>query len=417
MNIAQLERDLESKAAEAQALAKKTVEQCNAENNRPMTDDERTAIKALGDEALAIKAKVERARTDDGMLAEIDRLTMGQARSTAIASPTAGDMRRLSMGQQFVQSSAYDFFRKGMHRTSSLWRSDSVELQRNFNATTLTEDPASGGGLVMPQYLPGILPTLFKPLTVADLFASGVTTTNAIIYMVETLFTNAAAPVAEGIAKPESALTFSQVTEAVRKIATWLPVSEEMLEDVAQIASYIDARLSLGVKLAEEDQLLNGNGTAPNLKGILQRAGLAAAIPRVDPASNADVIYQQMMAIFTSSFIMPDGIVMNPTNWATTVLSKTTTGEYIAGGPFSAVPAATLWGLPVAVTPSMAAGTGLVGAFKQCGQVFRHGGIRVEASNSHQDFFVKNLVAIRAEERLALAVYRPGAFGKVTTLN
>jgi HK97 family phage major capsid protein len=416
MNIAQLERDYDVKKAEAKSAYEKMLATCKAED-REQTADDRAPVQALLAECTTLKGKIEQAKAGEGMLAEIDRLSLGQARSNAIVQPSAGDLRRQSMGQQFVQSASYDFFRKGKHRTSSAWRSDSVELIGGMHATTLTEDPASGGGLTMPQYLPGIIPTLFKPLTVADLFSQGTTTTNAIIYMVETLFTNAAAAVAEGIAKPESALTFAQVTEAVRKLATWLPVSEEMLEDVAQIMSYIDARLTLGVKQAEEDQLLNGNGTAPNLKGILQRSGLAAPVARVDPATNADVIYQQMMAIFTSSFVMPDGVVMNPTNWATTVLSKTTYGEYIAGGPFSPLPAATLWGLPVAVTPAIAAGTGLVGAFKQCGQVFRHGGIRVEASNSHQDFFVKNLVAIRAEERLALAVYRPGAFGKVTTLN
>jgi HK97 family phage major capsid protein len=64
----------------------------------------------------------------------------------------------------------------------------------------------------------------------------------------------------------------------------------------------------------------------------------------------------------------------------------------------------------------MTAGTALVGAFKTAAQIFRKGGVRVEASNSHADFFVKNLVAIRAEERLALAVYRPAAFGEVTGL-
>ena len=423
MNVAQLERDLDAKRTEGLALIKSTVDKCKAEGDREMTDAERGAIEAIGNEGKAIKARIEKAKADDGMLSLIDSLSLGQARTspagngnTGIVPATPRQLQQLSMGQQFVRSAAYEFFRKGLHRTSSTWRSDSVELF-DMKATTLTEDPASGGPLIIPQYLPGILPVLFKRLVVADLMAPGTTDSNAVTYMQETTFTNAAATVAEGSAKPESALIFAAVTEAVRKIAHWLPVSEEMLEDVAQISSYIDARLRLGVSLAEEDQLLNGNGTAPNIKGVMNRTGLAASIGRVDPATNADVIFQQMMAIFATSFVMPDGIVLNPTNWSTTVLSKTTTGEYIAGGPFSAVPAQTLWGLPVAVTPSIVAGTGLVGAFKQCSQVFRHGGMRVEASNSHQDFFIKNLVAIRAEERLALAVYRPGAFGKVTTLN
>jgi HK97 family phage major capsid protein len=286
----------------------------------------------------------------------------------------------------------------------------------DIRATTLTEGAGSGGALLVPEYRPGIVGLLFKKLTIRDLLASGTTTTNAIIYMQETAFTNAAATVAEGAAKPESALVFAQKTEIVSKIAHWLPVTEEMLEDVPQIASYIDARLMLGVQLTEEDQLLNGNGTAPNLLGLLNRPGLTPAVALTGGDTNADVIYKAMIKVFNASFVMPEGHVVNPANWQTIVLSKTTYGEYIAGGPFMPIPTPMLWGLPVDVTPSIVAGTALTGAFQTQAQVFANGGLRVEASNSHQDFFIKNLVAIRAEERLALAVYRPAAFGTATGL-
>lgn len=406
-NIEQLEKDLEGKKQEGLALLKSTSTLAEKEN-REFTDDERKAIKAITDDGLAIKARISRARGDDQMLAEIERLTSGAKPAT----PSSAAARRRTMGEQFVASEAMDFFRKGLHRSASAWRSPSVELF----AETLTEDPASGGALVIPQYLPGILPIQTKRLVVADLMASGTTDSNLIVYMQEKNWINAAAPVLEGGIKPESKLTFESVSDPVRKIAHWLPVSEEMLEDVAQIRSYIDARLRLGVSIEEEDQLLNGTGVAPELLGLLKRAGLAAAIARADPATNADAIFAQIMAIFASSFLMPDGIIMNPANWAATVLTKTSTGEYLTGGPFSPIQSPTMWGLPVAVTPSQAVGKATVGAFKQASQVFRHGGIRVEASNSHADFFIKNLVAIRAEERLALAVYRPGAFGEVTAL-
>jgi hypothetical protein len=108
---------------------------------------------------------------------------------------------------------------------------------------------------------------------------------------------------------------------------------------------------------------------------------------------------------------------MNPRDWAATIMMKTTTGEYYTGGPFASIQAPTLWGLPVAFSPVVPAGTAIVGAFQQGAQVFWRGGIRVEASNSHADFFIRNLVAIRAERRFALCVYRPAAFAKVTNLN
>jgi HK97 family phage major capsid protein len=411
MNIQALERDLAAKQQAARDAFEKAAKLAETEA-RAMTDDERASVQTLVDEANAIKAKVDRLKADAQMLVQIDQLASGQ---TLAARPETGSSvrpaTRQSLGEQFVRSAAMEFIRKGGHRSQSAWRTPSVELF----AATLTEDPASGGALVIPQYQPGILPTMTRRLTVADVLASGQTTTNAIIYMVEKTFTNAANSVAEGAAKPESAMTFEAKTDPVRKVATWVPVSEEMLEDVAQIQSYINARLSLAVQLEEEDQLLNGTTTPPDIVGLMNRTGLATDVALgVAPDTAQDAIFRQVMAIFATSYLMPDGIVANPADWSQILLSKTTTGEYLTGGPFQPVQTPTLWGLPVAVTPSIVVGTALVGAYKTGAQVFRHGGIRVESSNSHQDYFVKNLVAIRAEERLALAVYRPGAFGKVT---
>jgi HK97 family phage major capsid protein len=421
MNIAALERDRDAKKQEGLALLARSAQTAEAEN-RAFTDEERSAIQAITEQGRQLEVRIAAARSDQAMLDDLTRLgsvTVGSGLTPAAAAArTRG--RVLSLGEQFVASPEYEFFRKGLHRSSSTWRSPSVELadpRQGFHATTLTEDPASGGALVVPQYIPGIVQLPNRPLVVADLFAPGTTTSNLISYMQETAFTNAANAVLEGAAKPESALTFVAVQDPVRKIAHWLPVTEEMLEDVPQISSYINARLVLGVQIEEDDELLNGTGVAPELLGITKRAGLAADVVRVDPATNADAILAQIFAIYTSAFLMPDGIVMNPTNWAKTALAKSSTGEYIGAGPFdSGLQAQTLWGLPVAVTPNQLLGSGFVGAFKTAAQIFRKGGIRVEASNSHVDFFIKNLVAIRAEERLALAVYRPGAFGEVTGL-
>lgn len=404
-NLATLERELEAKKQEGLALLSTTAQLAEQED-RLMTDEEKAAIQAITDQGLKLKAQIGSLK---GVELVNDQLNALTAQATKPAQPRVVK----SLGEQFVTSEAYDFFKRGGHRSQSAWRSPSAEL---FLAATLTSDPASGGALIIPDYQPGILPILFRRLVVADLFAQGTTDSNQITYMQETLFTNNAAPVLEGGLKPESVLTFAAVTDPVRKIAHWLPVTEEMLEDVAQIRSYIDARLRLGVQLAEEDQLLHGDGVAPNILGLMNRAGLAAPIARGAAENNADAIFKQMMAIYANSFLMPSGVVMNPADWATTALMKTTTGEYLAGGPFAPLPTPTLWGLPLAITPVQPVTEAVVGAFQQGAQIFRKGGLRVEASNSHADFFIKNLVAIRAEERLALAVYRPAAFGEVTNL-
>lgn len=325
-----------------------------------------------------------------------------------------------SLGQQFTESQSYQNL-LGRGLKGGAWSTGDVELK-----TLLTEGTVGtpGGGYqvaAQPNYLPGILDIRFAELTVADLFPSSTTNSPLIRYLVETAVTNAAAAVVEGALKPESALAFGKVDEVLHKIATFLPVTDEMLEDFAQIRGYIDARLILFVKQAEEAQLLTGDGTGANLVGLLNRAGLATALvkgtaPSVAGDNDMDAIYRQITAIRTTSFLEPDAVVVDPTAWLNVTLAKNAQGMYYAGGPFQPAGTPTLWGKKVVQTPRMAAGTALVGAFAQGGQIFRKGGLTVEASNSHADFFQRNQTAIRAEERLALAVYRPGAFGLVSNL-
>lgn len=325
-----------------------------------------------------------------------------------------------SIGQQFVESDGYkSLLERGLKGN---WSSTDVEVKAPLLQGTA--GAPSGGYQVTNQaaVLPGIVEQKFKQLTIADLFPGGTTSSPLIRYLVESVVTNGAAAVPEGGVKPESALAFTKVDEVLHKIATFLPISDEMLEDWAQARSYIDARLILFVKLAEEAQLLNGDGTGANLVGLLNRPGLAAPIVRGAGVSavddNAmDAIYRQITRIRTTQFLEPDAVVIDPLGWEGIALAKNSQGAYYSQGPFVTEATPSLWGKRVVSTPAIAASTALVGAFSQGGQIFRKGGITVEASNSHADYFQKNLTALRAEERLALAIYRPGAFGQVTALN
>jgi len=292
---------------------------------------------------------------------------------------------------------------------------DDPRFGGDMHATTLTGQAGSGGGLIVPQYLPGVVGVLLRRPVVADLLTPGTIDAPLAIYMQQTSYTNAAAAVAEGAVKPEAAMAFTQVQEAVSKIAQFLPVTDEMLEDVGMLRAFIDAQLVAGLDLTEEDQLLNGSGTAPNLKGILNRT-LMADWPRGTDTS-ADAILKAIAQLETTNpGARVTGIVMNQLNWTPIQLTKTTTNEYVAASPFEPVLTPTLWGRAVVQTPAIAAGTALL-VCKEQAIVLRRGGTRVEASNSHQDFFIKNLVAIRAERRLALAVLRPSCFGRVTGLS
>lgn len=424
--VAQLEADLRAKQAEGRTLLEATMRACQehivkaatatepAVTGRVMTAEEKAKIQAVLDEGKAIKVRIDGMKGDANLQEELDRMTAGM--SSAAADAGGNRVREYrSLGEQFIADAQYRaFIGQGGHRRTGGWTSPAVDLVE-MRATTLTEGAGSGGALIIPDTRPGIVPLLFKRLVVADLIAPGTTDGNLIQFMKETTFTNAAAAVLEAGTKPESTLVFAAATSAVQKIAHWIPVTEEMLEDYAQTRSIIDARLRLGLDLTEEDQLLNGSGVAPNLLGLMNLPGLTAA-QAAGADSNVDAIFKEMTKIATTVFVTPDAFVINPANWQTIQLTKNAAGNYLGNGPWAAAQQPMLWGIPGAVTPSIVANTALVGGFRSSAQIFRRGGVRVEATNSHASFFVNNLVAIRAEERLALAVYREAAFGKVTGL-
>lgn len=299
-------------------------------------------------------------------------------------------------------------------------------------ATTIDEGiiPAFSGGagiggqLVAPQLLPGIVGLKFQPLTVADLLASGTTSSSSVSYVIESAFQDLTATVLEKGTKPQLDLTLARRQDNVTKIANVAKVTDEMFQDASQFESYLSNRMVFGVQRVEENQLLNGNGTAPQLQGILNRSGLATTVVTTSSLTALKAmegIYNQITALRSTSFVEPDAIVIHPTDWQTIRLGKDSQNQYYAGGPFTGAygnPGPSnvdqLWGLKAVITTAIAQGTVLVGGFQESGQVFRRQGVTLEMTNSNVDDFVNNLITLRAEERLALAVYRPAGFGKVT---
>lgn len=262
-----------------------------------------------------------------------------------------------------------------------------------------------------------------RRLVVADLLGQETTTRSAVTYFVESETVNGAvATIAEGAEKP--LVSFGDptpVTEPVRKIAAVMKESDEMVEDLPWLASAIDNRGIYLVQLAEEDQLLNGSGSGTNLDGILNRDGILTGQTASGEPNVADAIFRAMTSVSTSSPFQPDGIIINPTDYQTLRLAKDSNNQYYGGGFFSGqygnggvMEQPPLWGLRTVVTPAIAAGTVLVGAFQQGASVIRRKGLTVEVANQNEDDFVYNRIAIRIEERLALAVRYPKAFCKVT---
>jgi HK97 family phage major capsid protein len=338
-----------------------------------------------------------------------------------------------SMGEAFTDSEGYKRVVSDFKSTGRVGQFTTGPVSLEMKGTLLegagSPGAGSGGGLLsVPQVVPGVVDTLFQRLTISDLFMSGQTSGNTIRYVVEGTATSGAAGVAEAGTKPESTLGLGTRDEPVKKIATILPISEEMLEDAPAIQSYINGRLTLFVRIEEERQLIRGTSGGNEVQGLLTSRNVPVYGGGTAAGNRAEQLFKAMNGMRGSAFVEPDWMVVSPSDWEAIRLLKDTANQYYGGGPFlgpyggpqgpvSATGQLTgandsIWGKPVYVTGALGAGTAIVGS-RESAQVFRKGGISVEATNSHSNYFQLNLVAIRAEERLALAVYRPTGFVEV----
>ena len=268
----------------------------------------------------------------------------------------------------------------------------------------------SAGSLIQAQMNPGILMPGLRRLTIRDLLAQGRISSNSLEYVRENVFTNSAAPVAEGTLKPESNLTFTKQTANVKTIAHWIQASRQVMDDAPMLESYVNNRLLFGLALVEEAQLLNGDGTGDNLTGLNQVATAYDAALDATGDTRADQIAHAIFQTSESEF-EASGIILNPRDWHAIALLKDAEGRYIFGGP-AAFAAKVMWGLPVVATKAQALGTFTVGGFDLASQVWDRMDATVEVSREDRDNFVKNMLTILCEERLALAHYRPTAIIK-----
>lgn len=280
-------------------------------------------------------------------------------------------------------------------------------------------------GLTSIEKMPGVISLGLRPLMVKDLILPGTTNATTVRYIREVSFANEADMVAEGIGKPEALFEFAEVDAPVKKIAAYVKMPDELIADFAAVASFINMRLPYKVERKEEDELLNGTG-AGHITGILQTSGIQTQAKAGD--TRADAIFKAITNVRFGSGLAEggwevDGIVLNPLDWENLRLAKDSNNQYYGGGMFTAaygngalIQFESLWGKPCAITPAIAAGTALVGAFRIASQYFQRMGMTIEMTNSDQDDFIKNRVTVRAEERLALAVYNPPGFCQITGL-
>jgi HK97 family phage major capsid protein len=306
-----------------------------------------------------------------------------------------------SLGAEVANSDALREFKANGFRGTS----------RLETKTTITSGIGSVGGALgglIPPDRGGVEPMSRRPLTVRALCRPGRTESNTVTLMRQTTRTNGAAVAPEGTLKGESGMAWTEVAFKTATIATWVPVTRQALDDAAGLQALVDGELRANLGEREEDQLLFGNGTGDNLMGVVPQAQQFAA-PFV--VTNETPFDRLLMALAQASVAnyRPSAIVLNLADAFALHAIKDQQGRYIGGGPYEGL-VNLLWSIPWVGTNAMPQNQFVTGDFANAAQIFDRMDAEVLISDSHADFFVKNLYAIRAEQRLAFAVRAPLAF-------
>lgn len=304
-----------------------------------------------------------------------------------------------SFGQQLVSAEVLKDINSSIQGNKRI----SVPVQAALISSGVAE------GVVEPHRLPGVDVAPKQRLFIRDLIAPGKTTSPAIFWVQQTGFTNKASVVPENTTKPYSDIEFATKITPVTTIAHMFKASKQILDDFSQLQSLVDAEMRYGLKFVEEQEILFGDGSGAHLHGIIPQASKYKPEFSVEKQNGIDdlrlAMLQSQLARFPAS-----GHVLHFIDWAKIELTKDSLGRYILANPAS-LTGPTLWGLPVVATETAAfKGKFLTGAFNAGAQLFDREETNVVISTENADDFEKNMISIRCEERLALAVKRPEAF-------
>jgi HK97 family phage major capsid protein len=268
-------------------------------------------------------------------------------------------------------------------------------------------------GVLQIERIPGITPEPRAVLRVRDVLAQSQTSLQVVDFVKVTTPMGIASPQVETSPKVENAVAFTSYSERVKTIATWIPASKQCLDDFQELGTYLENALPYYVNMAEEIQLLSGDGTGENLHGILVQS-TAFNTGLLPPASagwqRIDVIGRAIEQINMAAEIEPTFVILNPKDWWSLRLTKDSFGRYLLGDPQTIGPP-NIFGLSAVWTPNMPQGTFLVGSGSPVASEIRDRMLmQIELSTEHASFFVQNLVAIRAEKRLAFVMKRGGSY-------
>ncbi len=279
-----------------------------------------------------------------------------------------------------------------------------LELKTAITETVLGRQTT---GVIPIERVGGITLPALRTFRVRELLRQ-IPTTFGIIDGVRATGYSEASPQVEASSKLEAEQTFEAYSEKIRCLAHWIPCSRQALQDLAALEEAIRNLLMAGLLDEEDEQILAGDGTGENLNGLMTLASPFNTGLLSTGWTQIDVIGRAIQQLETARY-GATGIVLHPTDWWDIALTKDGEERYILGDP-GQMAATQLFGRPVAVTDAQTAGSFLVGDFQTGAALYvRQDGV-IEVSDSHSDYFIKNLVAIRCEERVALFTYKPGAF-------
>jgi len=311
-----------------------------------------------------------------------------------------------TLGQLVIATDEYKSFAAGKSRK--------LHVEANTIIGQEGSPPTNSDTLVPAYRRPGIIPGAFRALRIRDLLPSIPVASNMYEFSRELLWENNAEETAEADVKPESVLTFELGQAPVVTIAHIIKASKQILDDANALAAYIDIRMADGVENRIDYQLLNGTGISQQLGGLLKSGNYTPFTPASNDTA-LDTINTVKYLIFAGDYI-PTAIIMNPITWGQIERQKDAEDRYIIGNP-SNVLGSNLWGLPVVVSNNFPVGKVHISAIEQLATVADRMGTVVEMFEQDSDNVQRNMVTIRAEARLALAVEKPAVarYGNLVT--
>jgi HK97 family phage major capsid protein len=415
---------LEKLVADMQSAAD-AVDAKRAKNEEP-SGEELAAIVKMSKEARSLKSEIlaeaeagkAAAELEDakGFLATLGINPDAKPGDTTRGARPGGAPATKTIGEQFAESTQFKEF-LGRYPDGRIPEKGRIHMDAVGLKTLITGVSATSGGALVWSDRTGLFDVgaFQRPITVLDVITKGTTGSDTVEYARMTGFTNAAAPVAEAVdvttgTKPESAMTFQKVSTTVKTLAHWVPVTRRAISDGGQLRTIIDNFLRYGLEEEVEDQIINGAGTGENFTGLANISGVQTHAKGAD--SLLDAYRKAKTKVRLGGRATPNAYLMHPNDWQDVDLLQNNEGGYYFGGPANPGQPR-LWGLPVVESEGCTEGTAYVGDFRTL-VLWDREQASITMSDSHNDFFVKNLVAILAEMRAAFGALRPAAIVKIT---